>query len=246
MVANLWLAAAEPLIIAHRGASAHALENSLAACALAVDHAADGIEVDVQLTRDGRVVLMHDATLARMTGNPRKVSDLTLPELRRERLPDGQSIPLLEELFDTLGDGTLYNIELKGFGWRDRGLVDRVAESICQHKLEAYTLISSFNPLLVRRATRALPATVAVALLRAPGLLQHTYLLARAAVDNPQHSLINQRYAAWAAARGLHTFAWTVDDVAEAKRVLALGVNGLISNDPARLRAGLALPARGS
>ena len=81
MVDNVWLAAAEPLIIAHRGVSAHALENSLAACTLAVDHAADGIEVDVQLTRDGRVVLMHDSTLARMTGSPTAVSSTTVPTI---------------------------------------------------------------------------------------------------------------------------------------------------------------------
>ncbi|MFN2135450.1 MAG: glycerophosphodiester phosphodiesterase [Candidatus Promineifilaceae bacterium] len=243
MADNVWLSAVEPLIIAHRGASAHATENSLDACALAVDHAADGVEVDVQLTRDGRVVLMHDATLTRLTGSSRKVSELSLAELRDERLPDGQHIPLLEDLFETFGDLLLYNLELKDFGLRDRGLVDSVAEIVARYKLGEQILVSSFNPLQVRRAGHSFPRSVAVALLRAPGLLRYTRFFVHAAVDNPHSSLVDKAYAEWAATKGLRSFIWTIDDAEEARRVLSLGVNGLITNDPARLRAELALPA---
>lgn len=243
MSENLWLKAREPLYIAHRGASTQLPENTTAACVLAVDQGADGIEVDVQLSGDGQPVLCHDKTLARLTGNQRKVSQLTSHQLRQEQLSGGYPVAFLEDLLQTLGASTLYNFELKDFGWRDRGLVDRVAQAVVRYKLERNTLISSFNPLVVRRALRHMPASVAVALLRAPGLLRHTNRLVRTAVENPHFSLVNAGYAAGAAQRGLRTFVWTIDDVDEARRVLALGVHGLISNNTARLRAQLALTA---
>lgn len=240
---NLWLTAREPLYIAHRGASTQLPENTTAACILAVDQGADGIEVDVQLSEDGQPVLFHDNTLARLTGNRRKVSQLTSRQLRQEQLSGGYPVAFLQELLQTLGASTLYNLELKDWGWRDRGLVDRVAQAVGRFKLERHTLISSFNPLLVRRALRRMPPPVAVALLRAPGLLQHTNRLVRTAIDNPHFSLVDAGYAAWAAQRGLRTFVWTIDDLDQARRVLDLGVHGLISNDPARLRAQLAATA---
>ncbi len=91
-----WLTAAGPLIIGHRGASAYAPENTLAAFGLAVDLGADGIELDVQLTADGRLVIIHDLDVARTTDGQGKVSDLTAPELQAFDAGEGQTIPTLD------------------------------------------------------------------------------------------------------------------------------------------------------
>lgn len=154
MKPNGWLSAPRTLLIGHRGASAAMPENSLAAFSLAVEQGADGIETDVRLSKDGRPVLVHDAALQRLSGNPSKVCDLTADELKEEDIGQGQTVALLEDLFELLGDRTLYNLELKDIGLRDQGLVDRVAEEVATFGLQSQTLISSFNPLVVRRARR--------------------------------------------------------------------------------------------
>ncbi len=238
---NAWLNSSQPLIIAHRGASSAMPENTLAAFALALDQGADGIELDVQLSKDGHLVLVHDTTLLRLTSNPRRVSELTVSELKAEDLGQGQAVALLEELFELLGDATLYNIELKDFAFRDQGLVDRVAETVTAFGLQTKTLISSFNPLAVHRARRLFAPETPVALLRAPGLWRYSCYLAAADADNPHFTLVDEAYMAWATRRGYHTFVWTVDDIVEARKCLALGVHGIITNDPAQMREQLAL-----
>ena len=239
--ANHWLSAAQPLIIAHRGASTLRPENTLAAFALAVEQGADGVELDVRLSKDGHPVLVHDATLLRISGNPQKVSQLTLGELQQEDCGHGQTVAHLSDLFELIGEATLYNIELKDFGWRDQGLTDRVAEVVEAYGLQSRTLISSFNPLLVERARKRFDALVAIALLRAPGISRYCYLLTDVNVDNPHYSLVDRGYMDWTARRGLYTFVWTVDDAVEGRRLLDLGVHGIITNEPARLRRQLGL-----
>lgn len=243
MTTNGWLVAARPLLIGHRGASLARPENSLAAFALALQQGADGLELDVQLSADGQIAIVHDADLRRLTGNPRQVSQLTAAELRREALGQGETIPMLPDLLELLGDQTLYNIELKHFGLDDDGLTEQVVACVKAFGLQRLTLLSAFNPWLVRRARRLLAPDMALALLRAPGWARLTSGLVRTAVDNPHHSLVSAPSMAAAAARGQRVFAWTVDDPAEAQRLVDLGVNGIITNDPGALRAQLVLPA---
>ncbi len=241
MRSNAWLTAARTLIIGHRGASAALPENTLAAFALAVDQGADGVETDVRLSKDGRLVLVHDSTLRRLSGNPHKVCDLTASELKQENLGEEQTVALLEELFELLGDSILYNLELKDFGLCDQGLVDRVAEEVMAFNLQSQTLISSFNPLVVRRARRRFPLILPVALIRGPGVYRHTKWAVSAEVENPHYSLVDEEYMARAARDGRHTFVWTVDDIDEVRRLASLGVQGIITNEPARLHQQFAL-----
>jgi glycerophosphoryl diester phosphodiesterase len=242
MRANKWLNARRPLLIGHRGANLTLPENTLAAFAQAVEEGADGIELDVQLSADGEVAIIHDADLQRLTGNPLKVSQLSADELRRQALGHGQGVPMLPDLFELLGKTTLYNVELKSFGLNDHGLAEKVAGAVRAFGLQAFTLISSFNPLLVRRAQQIFEPETAVALLRAPGPAQYSKLLVRTTVDNPHFSLINEESIAAAVRQGRRTFAWTVDDPQTAQRLVDLGVDGIITNDPGGLRQALQMP----
>jgi glycerophosphoryl diester phosphodiesterase len=90
-------------IIAHRGASGLELENSLAALSRAVELKVDGVEFDVRLTKDRQLVLCHDASLRRVTDSNARVADLTLTELRKIKLKNGENIPTLEEALEVLG-----------------------------------------------------------------------------------------------------------------------------------------------
>lgn len=236
-----WLSASKTLIIGHRGASKAMPENTLAAFALAVEQGADGVELDVRLSKEGHAVLIHDADLQRLCGDPRKVCDLTVSELKEIDLGDGQTVALLSELFQLLGDAVLYDIELKSFGLRDQGLVNAVAIEVEAFGLQEVALISSFNPLDVRRARHRLPREVPVALIRGPGIYRHTRWVVDVEVENPHYSLVDEVYMARAVRDGRYIFVWTVDDIAEAQRLVDLGVQGIITNDPALLRQQLAI-----
>lgn len=232
-----WLTASRTLIIGHRGASADAPENSLQALALALDQGADGIEFDVQLSADGRPVILHDDTVDRTTNGRGRVDDLTWVELQRLDLGNGESVPALDELFDLLGDQPLYNLELKTRGFADKGLEAAVATCIQAHGLEARVLVSSFSPPALRRAQRYLPGRVALGLLREREITQLACRLLRVQADHPQHTLIDASSMSWAAANNYRVHTWTVDEPAEARRLADLGVHGIITNTPGRLRA---------
>jgi glycerophosphoryl diester phosphodiesterase len=234
-----WLTATRPLIIGHRGASADAPENTLAAFSLALEQNADGIELDVQLCAGGAPVVMHDDTVDRMCDGIGRVADLTLAELRRLTIAGEHPIPTLDDVFDLLGRRTLYNVELKALGFDDGGLAAAVAGVIAAHNVADRVLISSFSPFTVREARRQLPRVVPVGLLRAHRLMRLAHAFVPAEADHPAHALVDEALMAWARRKGVRVNAWTVDDPAEARRLARLGVHGIITNRPALIRAAL-------
>jgi glycerophosphoryl diester phosphodiesterase len=233
-----WLTAQKPLIIAHRGASAYAPENTLAAFNLAVEQGADGIELDVQMSADGRVMVVHDFDVSRMTNGAGLVSELMAAELQALDAGEGQKIPTLDDLFEMLGPRVLYNIELKYFGWQGRGIETAVADRIAAFHLENRVLVSSFNPLALRRARRQMPRSVPLGVLRKEGI-KYGYLFAKSEADHPHYPMVDEAYMAWARKRGYRVNVWTVDEPDEAQRLIALGVNGLITNKPDVIRESL-------
>lgn len=236
---SFWLRAESKLIIGHRGASADAPENSLTAFALAAEQGADGIEIDVQLSADGRPVLMHDERVDRTTNGTGAVAELTFEQCQALDCGDGGPIPSLDQVFEMFGPAFLYNVELKGTGWQDNGLVSAVADRIESHLLEDHVLVSSFNPLILRRCRRQMSRRVAIGVLRAPGPTKYNYMIAAGQADHPHHSMIDEKYMEWARRRGYRVHTWTVDEPPEARRLLDLGVHGIITNKPGFMRESL-------
>jgi glycerophosphoryl diester phosphodiesterase len=234
-----WFAGTRPLIIAHRGASADAPENTLYAFALAMEQGADGFEFDVQLSADGQLVVMHDFTVDRMTNGSGSVSKLSLAELQALELPHKQTIPTLDEVFEAFGPQPLYNVEIKTMGIRETGLETAVADRIQAHHLEDRVLVSSFNPISVRRSRRYLTSRTPVANIRYRGLLNYGYLIAPSQADHPHYPLVNEKYMTWAKKHGYKINVWTVDDPDEARRLVTLGVHGIITNKPQLIRDSL-------
>ena len=237
MTNNSWSSTGRPIILGHRGASADMPENTLAAFGLALEQGADGLELDVRLAGDGRVVICHDATVERISNGRGKISAMTVAELKRLDLGREQTIPTLDELFEMLGPQLLYNIELKSFGWPDDGLAAAVADRVAAYHLQNHVLISSFSPFAVRRARRVFPRSTPVALIRMPGLWYYTYLLASGEADHPHYTMIDEKYMAWARRRGYLVNTWTVDNPETARRLADLGVDGIITNKPAIVQA---------
>ena len=151
-------------MIAHRGASGDAPENTLAAFHLAVEQGADGIELDVRLTRDGVPVVIHDRTIDRTTSGSGKVGTLTLAEVKRldagswfSPAHKGEQIPTLDEVFNVLPKGFLINVEMKVRGPGTVRLATSVSTTIQRHARTETTLIASFNPAALWVARRTAP-----------------------------------------------------------------------------------------
>ncbi|PIE81695.1 MAG: glycerophosphodiester phosphodiesterase [Chloroflexi bacterium] len=234
-----WSSIDYPLIFAHRGASYAAPENTLSAFGLAVAEKADGIELDVQLSADGWPVIIHDFSVDRTTNGTGKVAHLTLNELQALKIEGEERIPTLNEVFETFGSQLIYNVEIKDLSLRDRGLEAAIADQIEAHHLEDKVLISSFNPFSLKRFRRYAPQGIYTALLRGNGALRFSYVLGGGDGDNPHFSLVNPDYMAWATKHQYKVNVWTVDDPEEARRLVKLGVHGLITNKPAFLRSSL-------
>ncbi len=209
-----WSSAQRPLIIAHRGASADAPENTLAAFVLAKTQGSDGIELDVQLSRDGCPVVIHDFTLGKSTNGQGLVQQQTVAELQALDAGEGQSIPTLDEVFETLGSNFLYNVELKTAVFRDNGLAAVVADRIQAHHLERQTVVSSFNPWAVRWARRHLtPSTWVAHLNWKQSVTNFKFWSVPSQATHPRYHLVNKSYMAWAKKMGLRVHVWTVDEL---------------------------------
>jgi len=240
--------AERPLVIAHRGACDEAPENTLAAFRAAMEADADGIELDVSACATGELVVLHDNCVDRTTNSSGRVETMSLSVLREldaGRWFDprfaGERIPTLDEVLELVGDRLRVNIEIKGMSLRDRGVEARVAETVRRYGAQERVLISSFNPLALTRIQRAAPE-LQRALLYSAG--QPFYLargwarvFVRPEALHPHHRMVDAAYMRWARQSGYRVNVWTVDDPADMQRLIALGVDGIITNHPARLRA---------
>ena len=242
-----------PLVCAHRGASAQAPENTLAALALAMDQGADMAEVDVQLTADDQLVLIHDDLLDRTTDGRGRVCDLPLADLRAldagawfDAAFVGEKIPTLDEAIAAVAGRLVLNIELKigsGAGSRADLLADRVTETVRAADLVNTCVLTSFDHKLIDRLQKREPD------LRVGYILKRRWFTRMAKLcAAPVHVLSVERTGvgrdlverAHAAGRKLHV--WTVDDESEMRRLIELGVDAIITNEPGRLRRVLQAP----
>ena len=234
--------------IAHRGASAVAPANTLAAFEKAVELGADGIEFDVHLSADGVPVVIHDFSVDSTTDGSGRVAEMTIVQLAQLDVGSyfdpafaGERIPTLEAVLEAMGGRLLLNIELKSTSLRDKGLEQTVIAQIERHGLGTSVLFSSFNPFSLRRAKRIAPH-IAVGLLYGPDLplpLRRAWLapLVPHEARHPEHTMVDAHYMAWARRRGYRVNTWTVDDPDEMHRLIGLGVDGIITNVPDVLRS---------
>jgi glycerophosphoryl diester phosphodiesterase len=231
---------ARPRVWAHRGASAHAPENTIAAFELAKTAGADGIELDVRLDGEGHVVVFHDSDLRRLCDVRGRIETTSATERKKLRVR-GEPVPTLADVFDMLGDMEI-NVELKASQPGRAGALVEATANVIRHSGRAdQVLVSSFDPVALVQFHRFLP-DLALAYLFGK---DQAFPMRRgwvgqwigASVLHPQHSLVNAETAkAWHTA-GTPVNVWTVDDAAELRRLDELGVDGVFANDPAHALA---------
>lgn len=242
-------AARKPLLLAHRGASAIEPENSLLAFRRAAADGADGVELDVLVCATGEVVVFHDDDLARLGDRPDRIARLSLTEIRDVRLVSGATIPTLDEALDACGDDLLVNVELKVSGVTAPGLrrlVEAAAGVLARRGPRVFerVLVSSFHARAIALWRHVAPDVKAGLLFeRAASLpLRRRWALRwlRPFSAHPEASLCSPRAVRAWHSRGYRVIAWTVDDVRQLRGLAAMGVDGIITNDPARARRALA------
>jgi glycerophosphoryl diester phosphodiesterase len=225
-------------VIAHRGASGHRPENTLSAYELAVEMRADMIEIDLHRTRDGSVVVAHDAELAEL-GGAGEIADATLEEVRALDAGEGQRVPLLDEVLDGFAALLPFNLELKASSRGPYPDLEQLAISAAEaHCILDQTLFSSFfDPVLVglRRESEAAQLGVLVSPRAAGSWLERAAAVGAVAV-NFHRLLATRANIGRAHEAGLTVNVYTVDDVPTLGRLVEAGVDGIFTNYPDRLR----------
>ncbi|HSR47619.1 MAG TPA: glycerophosphodiester phosphodiesterase family protein [Anaerolineales bacterium] len=243
-----WLVSA-PLVIAHRGASAMAPENTLAAFLAAGAMGADAIEFDAKPTRDGAVIAFHDQTLARTTGAAGRPTDLDLATLQELEAGswkssefEGERIPTMDMIFETLGGQVLINVELTDYRTDQRALVALVVTGIRRHRLEHRILLSSFQSSALREAHRIAPEIPRAHLLGPSWLgLRDRVPQRRAPVEavHPHDTMLDRQRIAAIRRSGRRVHGYTVNDSERMASLWEWGIDGIVTDVP-----DLALQAR--
>jgi glycerophosphoryl diester phosphodiesterase len=231
-----------PLLLGHRGASARQLENTMAAFEAARADGADGVELDVRLSRDGELVVFHDQDLRRLAGRMDRVIALTARELAAVELRGGERIPTLADALAATAP-RLVNIEIKPPPPTHlRETVRQVARTVQATGAAGRVIISSFDLLVV--ALIRTTTTLRTGLLfhrRQPLPLRRAWLAPalRPHALHPERTLVDRDSMASWRRRGYQVNAWTADAPDEVRRLARLGVDAIITNDPAAARAAL-------
>ena len=240
-----------PILFAHRGASAHAPENTLAAFELALRQGADAIELDAKLSKDKHVVVFHDQTVDRTTDGSGPVKSLTLAELRTldagshyDIAFQGELIPTLEEVFRAVGQLTFINIELTNYDSIMDELPEKVAGLVRKHKISRRVLFSSFNPLALIRIHKFIPEAP-IGLLAAAGIRG---ALARSWLGNifgyqslhPNYKDVTRELIERLHKHNRLMVAYTVNQPEDLQQLFRLGIDGVFTDDPVLARQVLA------
>ncbi len=219
--------------IAHRGASAYEPENTLRAFRRAVEMGADMIELDLRMSADGHLVVIHDEDVARVTGEPGSVAEMTLAALRGLNVIGGGKIPSLAETIVFMSDQVELNIEVKAPGLEEK-LVRLLTEM--EEKSSKGVLVSCFDYAVLERL-KALSPFLPIAFLTVD-LEEAKKAIVKVEIDalHPLHTIVSDKLVVMAHDREVAVNAWTVDDPARMAELISLGVDGICSNRPDVLR----------
>lgn len=233
----------KPLILAHRGDSAHAPENTLPAFERAVQCGADGVELDVKLSADNQVVVSHDPSVDRTTDGRGRVSNMTVSELGR--LDAGSSfseefrgtrLPRLEEVFEAIGGKCIINVELTNVANPFDEVVGKVCDLVRRHGLQDRILFSSFFGNQLRTARRLLPEVprglLALGGWKGAWARSFQFMFGDFDALHPNQSDVNPAQVSRVHQLKRRIVVYTVNKPEEVGRLKEWGVDGIITDDP--------------
>lgn len=231
---------ARTLICAHRGASAAAPENTLAAFRLARQLGADQFELDTTITAEGVPVVIHDGAVDRTTDGSGDITKMTLAEVQKldagswkDAKYKGEPIPTLEAVFKEFKDYSI-NVEIKGGASTIVKTAERVVDLINKYNMADKVIISSFSTQALQRVLQLNP-TLKTGFLYSGETPKD--LIPGLAALHPYTATVTPEFAAWAKSQGYALNVWTVNDPKEMERLIALGVDSIITDVPDRMKA---------
>ncbi len=229
---------------AHRGFTANAIENTLAAFEAALDLGVDGIELDVRTCQSGEVVVFHDHRIDRLTAGTGLVKNMSLSDLKKYAIggqDSGQLIPTLAEVLETIKGRASVNVEIKANGLpAGHAIEEKVVGILKDFGLLRETIISSFSPLIVRRVRKVDKAARSGFLVDKNISVRNGELLftrvAGAQAIHLEHSLLTKTLARKISDRNYDCLVWTVNEAAQMRKFLNLGVYAIITDKPDLLK----------
>jgi glycerophosphoryl diester phosphodiesterase len=248
---NKWLVKQKrPYNIAHRGASNVAPENTIMAFERALAVGADGVEFDVMQCRSGEIVVFHDEKVDRLTDGKGFVAKKTLDELKELDVSGDYhddvgrvEIPTLDEVLDRLDRSMLINIEVKSESFKTDGIEDALVKTLRRHALADNILVSSFNPMVLRRLRFMAPELLRALIISPTQKFYYRRLwlarLAQPAFLHPHIDMVRSETMETWRARGYHVSPWVVNRTAAIKQMYRYGAHSIISDDPAKVSAAL-------
>ena len=230
------------LIFAHRGASAFAPENTMAAFLLAIEKGSKAIEFDVQLTKDEQVVIFHDFTLKRIVGEKGYIKDYTLEELKKFDIGvwygedfANERIITLEDILITIPKGIILNVEIKNLIEHQELVSKKVVELINKYERKDDVIISAFDHEVLRHVYK-LDKDIKVGLLIYANILEPWNY---AALNNigiysihPTEEYVDKKFIEKAHGKGLKVLSYTVNSSERAKELMEMGIDGIFSDNP--------------
>jgi len=235
----------QPQIIAHRGASGYRPENTLAAFSLALEMGVDGLELDVQMTRDGHIIVCHDEQVDRTTNGSGWIKDMTLEEIKAldagswfNKAYQGEKIPTLREVLDLVkGLPLLMNIELKNGPIQYPGLEEKTIAQLKEFQMEKLAILSSFNHYSLLEVKKVDPQ-IKTGILYMAGLVD-PWVYARyvgAQSIHPYLYSVVPSMVKGAIENHFTVYPFTVNEEIHMKHLFHMGVTGMITNYPDRAR----------
>ncbi|RXM47753.1 glycerophosphodiester phosphodiesterase family protein [Flavobacterium sp. YO12] len=224
------------LKIAHRGAKAYEPENTLQAFQKALDLNSDGIELDVHVSADGHIIVIHDETIDRTTNGKGLVNNYSLAELKSFLIDGKYQIPTLNEVFDLVDKKCLINIELKGLGTAPK--VVALIEEYISEKNWNYNnfIVSSFDWNMLQETSNLNP-NIQIGVLTEENL--ETALAfaekIKAKAINPDFQLLNTENVQEIQEKGFLVFPWTVNTEKDIQEMKSYNINGIISDNPDKI-----------
>ncbi len=234
----------KPKIMAHRGASKQALENTISAFKKAIECNSDYIELDVRVCKTGELIVFHDKTGKRLLKKRWSISKMPLSKIKQITLPNGEHIPTLEEALSVINNKININIEMKVSKLKQE-ILQELITLLKKFNLTNTAMISSFCHPFLKELKKQVPTITTAALFirkrDLPGYMKK-YKFAQSVIKkaqrinadavNMKHNFITKKLVKLAHEVGIEINAWTVDNFTIAKKMFRLGIDGLITNKP--------------
>ncbi|MBN6206565.1 hypothetical protein JYK21_08870 [Ralstonia pickettii] len=237
------------LNFAHRGSLTEAPENTIPAIKKAVEHNAKGIEIDIQLSKDGHIVVIHDHHFSRFNQKAGLVNEYTLEEIKQIDIGSafskgfaGEAAATLDEALEIVPEYTLLNIEIKNIPIIYENIENKLVECLEKHNRKQNILVSSFDHIALAKFQKLAPAIPIGMLFHYPLIKPWDYAV-NSGLDvtsiHPNRVFLNKELIDGCHTHGYEVYPYTVNKLEEYKQFVEWGVDGVFSNNPKLFGGGI-------